>query len=240
VNWRCAAPPSAWEAGEKLVVAVSARPGAAAAVRYARRLADRLRASWTAVHVETGAASEAERDRVAQALRLAERMGGMAATVAAASEADGVIQFARANNATHVVTMAARGRWPFTPDLTRQLLKRAPDINLHVVPAPARAESPREKLQPPVLAPRAIAGALATSAVALGVGLLLRQTLAVSNVALVLMVAVLASAVTFGLVPSLFACVVLALAYNFFFLPPLYTFTIAEPENIVTLLVFMR
>src|SRR6201995_2949143 len=64
-----------WEAGEKLLVAVSARPGAAAAVRYARRLADRLRAYWTAVHVETGVASEVERDRVAQALRLAERMG---------------------------------------------------------------------------------------------------------------------------------------------------------------------
>ena len=42
-----------------------------------------------------------------------------------------------------------------------------------------------------------------------------------------------------GLWPSLFACLVCALAYNFFFLPPLYTFTIAEPENIVTLLVFM-
>ena len=42
-------------------------------------------------------------------LRLAERMGGMAATVPAASEAEGVIQFARANNITHIVTTASRG-----------------------------------------------------------------------------------------------------------------------------------
>src|SRR5246127_5402967 len=48
-----------WEAGERLLVAVNARPGAASSIRYARRLADRLRASWTALHVETGAASEA-------------------------------------------------------------------------------------------------------------------------------------------------------------------------------------
>jgi len=61
----------------------------------------------------------------------------------------------------------------------------------------------------------------------------------VSNVALVLLVAVLASAVTYGLIPSLFACLVCALAYNFFFLPPLYTFTIADPENVITLVVFM-
>ncbi|HEY0266221.1 MAG TPA: DUF4118 domain-containing protein, partial [Rhizomicrobium sp.] len=73
----------------------------------------------------------------------------------------------------------------------------------------------------------------------LGISLLLRRELEVSNVALVLLVGVLASAVTYGLWPSLFACVVLALAYNFFFLPPLYTFTIAQPENIITLLVFM-
>ncbi|HEX3756525.1 MAG TPA: sensor histidine kinase KdpD [Rhizomicrobium sp.] len=48
-----------WEAGERLLVSVSARPGAAAAIRQARRLADRLRAPWTAVHVETGYAGEA-------------------------------------------------------------------------------------------------------------------------------------------------------------------------------------
>jgi two-component system sensor histidine kinase KdpD len=194
------------------------------------------------VHVETGTASEAERNRVAQILRLAERMGGMAATVPAANEADGLIRFARANNAAHVVALAGamRGgfwRW-FAPDLTRQLLKHAPDLNLHVIPA--GAPQPDSEITPsPVFAPRAFAGSLAMSAAALGVGLLLRQTLAVSNVALVLMVAVLASAVTFGLWPSLLACAVLALSYNFLFLPPLYTFTIAEPENIVTLLVFL-
>jgi len=63
--------------------------------------------------------------------------------------------------------------------------------------------------------------------------------MAVSNVALVLLVAVLASAVVYGLLPSLVAGLICALAYNFFFLPPLYTFTIADPENVVTLLVFM-
>src|SRR3569833_1975259 len=48
-----------WEAGERLLVAVNAKAGAAAAIRYARRLADRLRAPWTALHVETGSAQNA-------------------------------------------------------------------------------------------------------------------------------------------------------------------------------------
>ncbi len=42
----------------------------------------------------------------------------------------------------------------------------------------------------------------------------------------------------FGLWPALFACVISTLAYNFLFLPPLYTFTIADPENVVALFFF--
>ncbi len=235
-----------WEASERLLVAVNARPGAAAAIRYARRLADRLRASWTAIHVETGGVSEAERDRIAQLLRLAERVGAVTATVPAPSEADGVVAFARANNITHIVTMAApASRWRelFVPSLAQEIIRRAGEISVHVVPSsilkgrgvrPGIAETP---VAVP-LEPRAFAGSFAISAAGLGAALLLQRALAVSNVALVLLVAVLASAVVYGLWPSLFACLLLALAYNFFFLPPLYTFTIAQPENIVTLLVF--
>jgi two-component system sensor histidine kinase KdpD len=234
-----------WEASERLLVAVNAKPGGAAAVRYARRLADRLRASWTAVHVETGLSqSEAERDRVAQLLRLAERMGGMAATVPAAGEAEGALQFARANNITHIVITASRGsRWLefLRPSMAQEIIRQAGDISVHVVPERGGkddiAKAPTSGRVP--LEPRAFAGSLLFSAIALGVGLLLRQTLAVSNVALVLLVAVLASAVAYGLMPSLFAGLVCALAYNFFFLPPLYTFTIADPENVITLLVFV-
>ncbi|MEO8301823.1 MAG: sensor histidine kinase KdpD, partial [Rhizomicrobium sp.] len=233
-----------WEASERLLVAVNAGPGAAGAVRYARRLADRLRASWTAVHIETGTAGEAERDRVAQALRLAERMGGTAATVPAASEAEGVIQFARANNVTHIVTMAGHGsRWLelFRPSPVQAIIREAGEMSVHVVPARGDKKdiSKRSGLTRSPLEPRAFLGSLIFSAAGLGLALLLRQVMAVSNVAVVLMVAVLASAVTFGLWPSLFACLVCALAYNFFFMPPLYTFTIADPENVITLLVFL-
>jgi two-component system sensor histidine kinase KdpD len=234
-----------WEAGERLLVAVNAKAGAAAAIRYARRLADRLRAPWTALHVETGAAeSEAERDRVAQALRLAERMGGMAATIPAANEVDGVLQFARANNVTHVVVMAARAsRWRslLAPPLAEELIRRAGDISVHVVPRrPVKDEIGKIVLPAPSpLEWQAVLGSILFSAIGLAVSLALRQTMAVSNVALVLLVAVLASAVTYGLLPSLLAALVCALAYNFFFLPPFYSFTIADPENVVTLLVFL-
>jgi two-component system sensor histidine kinase KdpD len=231
-----------WEASDRLLVSVTAGPGMGMLIRHARRLADRLRAPWTAIHVETGVSqSEAARDRIAQALRLAERLGGQAATVPAASEAEGVLQYARANNINHIVTRARSGsRWLewISPSPALQIIRRAGEIHVHVLPERSPKPEKQPAAAPPNLSARGYAASLAMSVAALGVGLLLRQSLAVSNVALVLLVAVLASAVTYGLWPSLLAGLVCALAYNFFFLPPLYTFTIADPENIITLAVF--
>ena len=67
-----------WAAGERILVCVSEDPRAAGLVRYAKRLADRLHAPWTAASVETQRSlqlSEEQRDRLADTLRLAESSG---------------------------------------------------------------------------------------------------------------------------------------------------------------------
>src|SRR5262249_11669683 len=69
-------------------------------------------------------------------------------------------------------------------------------------------------------------------AVALGIGLLIRPFVGIENVDLVFLTAIVSIAVRFGLWPSLFASVVASLGYNFFFMEPLYTFTIADPTNV--------
>ena len=74
---------------------------------------------------------------------------------------------------------------------------------------------------------------------ATGAGLVLQQFLASPNVALVFLTAVLGSAVAYGLWPSLFGCLLSVAAYNFFFLQPLYTPTVTDPENAVTLFFFV-
>ncbi|TIT84273.1 MAG: DUF4118 domain-containing protein, partial [Mesorhizobium sp.] len=68
---------------------------------------------------------------------------------------------------------------------------------------------------------------------------ILDQFLDVRNLASVLLLAVLTSAVTFGLWPALYACFLSALAFNYFFLEPRYTFTIRDPESIVAFAVFL-
>ena len=60
----------------------------------------------------------------------------------------------------------------------------------------------------------------------------------VQNVDLVFLTAVVGVAIASGLYPSLFAVILATLCYNFFFLPPLYTFTIADPTNVAALFFF--
>ena len=67
---------------------------------------------------------------------------------------------------------------------------------------------------------------------------LLDQSLDVRNIALVFLMAVLTTAVTEGLKPALYSSVISALALNFFFLPPLYTFAIGDPESVVAFVFF--
>ena len=241
-----------WAAGERVLVCVSEEPSSASVVRYARRLADRLRAPWSAIYVETSASqrlAEAERDRIAECLRLAQRLGGEAVTVPGTDVATAVVDYARANNFTHVVVARPHGwRWsaPFRGSVTHQLIKRAGDISIHVIAEQREPEPPaREPGGGVATAPGQetidivpYAGSLGMVGVALALGLGLQQFLGISNIALVFLTAVLASAVTYGLWPSLLACLASVLAYNFFFLPPLYTFTIADPENVVALVVF--
>src|SRR5262249_1318131 len=76
-----------WAAGERILVCISEDPRAAGLVRYAKRLADRLHGSWTALYVEGQRSlqyTEEERDRIADTLRLADTLGGEAVTIPSA------------------------------------------------------------------------------------------------------------------------------------------------------------
>src|SRR5262249_26763010 len=242
--------PGPWAAGERILVCINEEPGGLALVRYARRLADRLRATWMTIHVETSHAlrlRDSERDRIAECLRLTERLGGEAVTMPGSDVASAVVEYASANNITHIVIAKShRSRWSelLHGSITHQLIRRAGNISVHVIAEESviRSEASDEEKRFPALGesldPWPYLGSLGISAGALGIGLILQQFLAVSNIALVFLTAVLATAITYGLLPSLFACLISVLAYNFFFLPPLYTFTIEDPENVVALFFF--
>jgi two-component system, OmpR family, sensor histidine kinase KdpD len=236
-----------WAAGDRILVCVTRRSVGPALVRYGRRIAERLRASWTVLNVETANSvrlSEAARDTIAATMRLAQTLGAETVTIPGRDAAEEILGYARAHNFTHVVIgNPGRTRWRLRPPVAHRLIAGAGDISVHVLGAEQAAGEAggaalvRHLDRPWRLTPYGASTALV--ALAVGVGLALQSVAAATSISLVFLTAVLASAAAFGLWPSLYACVASMLAYNFFFLPPLYTFTIADPENVVALVFFL-
>ena len=242
-----------WAAGERVIVCISEDLRSAGLVRYAKRLADRLHAPWIALSVEGRRSlqlSHVERDRIADTLRLADRLGGEAVTVPGAGRrvADDVIAYARDNNVTHIVIGKSERSQLFEMlygSIVHDLVRRSGNISVHVIAGDAveGAEPvPKKTVRPApegssIDAKPTLAAAVAV-AVALGIAEVVQRFFAVQSVEVVFLTAVVVIAVRFGLYPSLVAVVGGSLCYNFFFLPPLYTFTIADPSNIAALFFF--
>ena len=241
-----------WAAGERILVCVSDDPRSAGLVRYAKRLADRLHGPWVALYVEGRRSlqlSEEERDRIADTLRLAEALGGEAITLPASDRqiAGDVIGYAQANNVTQIVIgKSARTRWfeIVHGSVVHDLVRRSGNISVHVIAGdtiagePIQKKSVRSAERDEPADPQPYFLALLAVALALGCAALIQPWFGVENVDLVFLTAVVGVAVRLGLGPSLLASVASSLCYNFFFLPPIYTFTIADPTNIAAFVFF--
>src|SRR6516225_1203238 len=241
-----------WAAGERILVCVSEDPRGAGLVRYTKRVADRVHAPWTAISIETRRSlqlTDAQRDRLADTLRLAEALGAEALTIPGVERriADDVIKFAHANNVTQIIIgKSTRSRLfeILRGSVVHDLVRRAGNISVNVIagdelsgPAAQTAVQTAARVEP--FNPRPYLMALLITAIGLGAAtILIKPWFGIENVDLVFLTAVVVVAVRYGLWPSLFASVAASLAYNFFFLPPIYTFTITDPTNIAAFFFF--
>ena len=243
-----------WAAGERILVCLSEDPRAAGLVRYTKRLADRLHAPWTAISIETRRSlqlTDEQRDRLADTLRLAEALGGEALTIPGVGRriADDVIGFAHANNVTQIIIGKSTRSWWFEimrGSVVHDLVRRAGNISVNVIAGDelrGGARSKEDRADRGASRSRSIRRpylmALVIVAVGLGAAELIQPLFGIENVDLVFLTAVVSVAVRFGLWPSLLASVAASLCYNFFFLPPIYTFTITDPTNVAAFFFFM-
>jgi two-component system sensor histidine kinase KdpD len=244
--------PGPWAACDRILVCISEDPRSAGLVRYAKRIADRLHAPWTALSIETRRSlrlTEEERDRIADTLRLSERLGGESITVPGTARrvAEDIMRFARAHNVTQIIIgKSERSRWfeILHGSVVHDLLRRSGNISVQVISGDELSAEPIPKKtvraaqeQPSFDAVPYVAALLAVGA-ALGAAWFMRPWIGVESVDLVFMAAIIGVAVRYGLLPSLIASVAASLCYNFFFLPPIYTFTITDPTNVAAFLTF--
>lgn len=236
-----------WPTAERLLVCVGGDDLSAAVVREAARLAAGLRASWVAVHI---ARSEgAERDPLAGArvdanLRLAERLGAETAHLIGADLPAEVLRYAKRENITQILCGRSRGNWAarlVRRSLSDDIIARASDIAVHVladkaVPAKLAWKWP---IALGDFSGRAFSVAALAVAAAVAVGEVLVSWIALPNVSMLFLSAVLLCAVNQGTVTATWTAVLSFLAYNYFFVEPLYTFTVAKPNELFALVSFL-
>lgn len=226
----------------RLLVGVDGDEQAERLVRHASRVAQRRHLPWSLVHVDNGRLrDEGARQRLQAAQQLAERLGGEVVVLRAGEVARTLIQHALERRASLVLVGQSRDRVRrrlLGAGVAARLLRDSRGLEINVLdrdgqPAPTRAVVNR------VWVWRHYWLALLATLLAAGLAWAVSSVLALPNISLVFLAAVLLVAVRSSLGPAL-ACAALSfLTYDFLFIPPSFSFSIQREEDVLTLVFFL-
>lgn len=235
---RARAIPGPWPASERVLALVGPDASAENVVRHAARLADALRAPLVAFHVE-----RADDDaNVQTALDMAVQLGGTVETTTNADTIATVLAYAAEHNITHIVIgRGKRRRWWWRlgrRSLGEILTRKAEAFTLHFVPLPAapvvRPVTGRRQFtwEPWLMTGLALAGVT-------GAGVLAQHYIPQEAMGMIFTAVIVGAASRYGRTAGFITSVCSFFVWNFFFLPPVFTFSVADPRDVVALTVFL-
>jgi two-component system sensor histidine kinase KdpD len=236
-----------WEARERVVVAVTGGAETETLVRRASRIAARAGAELLVLHILRGdGLAGVSPNAVSGMRRLAENLGASFHTVIGDDVPTALLDFARGANATQLVLgTSRRSRLArlFDEGIGAAVVQRSGSIDVHMVThsEAGRRRRVRRARSPLARSRRLLGFALAALAPTLAavLGLLLDSQLSLSTHAVAFFLAIVLVALAGGLGPAVVAAVISGLSFNYYFVPPTHTLTIAETENLVTLAVMV-
>jgi two-component system sensor histidine kinase KdpD len=239
----------AWEARERVVVALTGGPEGKTLIRRAARIAARSAGGdLLAVHVtKSDGLTGADPAALAAQRRLVESVGGTYHQVVGDDISEALLTFARAENATQLVLGASRRSWLTAtltgPGISARTIRGSGDIDVHIVthaqmgrgrglPRPRGAITLRRKISGYVLA--AVLALVLTVALAT-----MRGDLNLTSDVLIYLVGVILVALVGGFAPAVLAAIADSLLLNYYFTPPIHTWNIYLANNALALGVFV-
>jgi two-component system, OmpR family, sensor histidine kinase KdpD len=243
----------AWETRERVVVAITGAPGGEQLVRRAARVAGRLHGGLIGVHVVSSDGLQRPAGPALTSQReLLEQLGGSYREIVGDRVAPSLVDFARAEKATQVVIGASQRSWwqaLWHGSVVNAIVRHADGFDVHVIAQAEDEEDGRDvtgarvcrrRWTPPprrrivavglvVVGLPALAALLATA----------RGQLTLATDLLLFLAVTVAIAALGGVAIGLVGAVVASLLANWYFVEPFYTFTIADPENVVALAIFV-
>ncbi len=235
-----------WPAAETIMVCVNLKPRGPRLVRAARQMATGLHAKWLAVYVQTPRhlrLREDERNQVVHTLRLAEQLGAETVTLSGEQVAQELLTYARSRNVTKmIVGKPVRSRWKewMFGSVVSDLVHKSGDIDIYVITGEAGEGRP--------LAAHAFRRTSDWSKYGLALlSVTLASTVAwwmfpyfgLANIIMVYLIEVVVVAIRCGRGPSVLASVINVAVFDFFFVPPYFSFAVSDVQYLLTFAVML-
>ncbi len=236
--------PGPWPVAERVLVCISPAPLGTRLVWAARRVASRLHAEWFAIYVQTPdniLLSEARRDHLTNALRLAQRLGAKVITLQGISVSTTVAEYASAHGITKIlVGKPRRTRWlrRLGGSMADQIIRRSEQVDVYVIigrRVPVKRDETLIGHPSRHLWNYLLGMALVVLSTLLGV--LIRHHVSPATTIMIYLVSVVVSALYLGLGPSILVSILGVIAFDFFLIPPYLSFHVADTQYIFTFVV---
>ncbi len=223
-----------WKSGDRLLVAVSASPYSERLIRYTRRLAASMEASWIVANIEQPRPlSQEEQTRLTRYLALARQLGAEVISTPGTDIGGALLRIAREHNVTQIVIGKPLGsRWTsfWKRDPLRWLMRNSGNIDIHMIPADESARPRHEPIEERLArAPwRDFGIALGIAAGVTALCLAIFDYTGYWAVSLFYLLAVVLAATRLPRWPTLFLAALSALLWDFLFIPPRFNFYITH------------
>lgn len=230
-----------WPAAETIMVCVNMKPRGPRLIRAARQMAADLHAKWIAVYVQIPRhlrLPQAERDRLVQTMRLAEQLGAETVTLSGENVAQELLSYARSRNATKIILgKPVRSRWKewIFGSVVSKLIHQSGEIDIYVITGEAGEGQPlvRRSLRRTSgmsWYAYAVLGVLMATVIAWG----MFPYFASANLIMMYLIAVIVVAIRYGRGPSVLASVLSVATFDFFFVPPYFSFAVSDIQYLLT------
>ena len=222
-----------WKSGQRLLVAISSSPNGISLIRWARRTAYTMDATWIAVYVESSRPLRKQaKEQLAKNIELARELGAEIVTTSDDDIVTGILRVAREQNATQVLVGKSLGAISFRKSLLDRLIEQSGELDVLVVGGPREAGKSRHVRLPALHSGLKQYLSVATIVVLLALVLHpLSEIIGYQTISLLLLLTVALLSLRFGTGPVIAAAALSALLWNFFFIPPRFTFVIGLPQD---------
>jgi len=238
--------PGPWKTTQRILIGVGPSPNSAELIRWARRIAYTMEASWVAVNVETPhILDERQKLSLNKNLELAKELGAEIITTSDTDIVKGIIRVAKRQNATHIVIGKPQNTNIFSKifkkDIANRILSECGKIDVYIVSGDDYVSEDKRKLKLPELQSsiyRYILSSLIVCTVAV-ICYPLSAVLGYQTVALIMLFVVTLLPLIFGPGPVLLSAIISPLIWNYFFVPPKFNLLIGRSEDILMFFMFL-